>query len=348
MIDLTRRSLLAAGTGALSLGLGALAPRPRASALAWRALAPMPAPAQEIYPTLWPRQGLAKVVVAGGFTTTPNGPWVTEKAFLYDPDTDTWTDGPDLPAPRHHPQLAVAGGRLHAVGGFAFKPDPSQGTWQMQSGGWAWDEAAGAWTGAPALPAPRAEAVPLAFAGRFHLIGGRSPAGSANASWRDHADVSDHHVLDPALGRWESLAPAPTARNSAAGVVLDGKLYVVGGRRVDAGNNAELEVYDPAADRWDSLAPMPQAQGGLAAGVAGGRLVAFGGEWFGPGGGGVHSETWIYDPARDLWEAGPPMLTPRHGLGGVSIGDRIFAIGGAVRDGADGTSAALEVLEPSS
>jgi hypothetical protein len=113
---------------------------------------------------------------------------------------------------------------------------------------------------------------------------------------------------------------------------------------VDAGSNAELEVYDPDADRWDSLAPMPQAQGGLAAGVAQGRIVAFGGEYFEAGAGGVHPETWIYDPARDAWEAGPDMLTPRHGLGGVSIGGTIYAVGGANAVGACGTTAKLEAL----
>jgi N-acetylneuraminic acid mutarotase len=338
-MPLTRRAFTsgAAAAGAFAATGAAQAPQ---AGLAWRALSQMPASAQEIYPTLWN----GKIVVAGGFAGTANGPWVTDKAFLYDPDTDAWTVGPELPAPRHHPQLAVAGGALHAVGGFVFKPDPTQGTWEMQAGAWVYDETESRWAEAPSLPAPRAEAVPLAFDGRFHLIGGRAPAGSANANWGDHADVAEHLVLDPALGRWETLAPAPTARNSAAGVVLEGKIYVVGGRRVDAGNNAELEVYDSGADRWDGLAPMPQGQGGLAAGVIGGRIVAFGGEFFGPGGGGVYPETWVYDPARDAWEPGPAMLTPRHGLGGVSLGDRIYAIGGATEDGARGTSAALEML----
>ena len=83
---------------------------------------------------------------------------------------------------------------------------------------------------------------------------------------------------------------------------------------------------------------------GLLVKVADGKIVAFGGEYFGRRSG-VHPESWIYDPAIDAWEAGPGMLTPRHGLGGVSLGGAIYAVGGATRAGAEGTSAALEVLE---
>ncbi|MCG8440220.1 MAG: hypothetical protein MI723_00275, partial [Caulobacterales bacterium] len=201
------------------------------------------------------------------------------------------------------------------------------------------------WEPAPPLPAPRGEAVTLVHAGRVHVIAGRSPIGQANGRWRDHGDVADHVVLDPAGGGWERARPAPTARNSAAGVALDGRLYVVGGRRVDAGSNRELEVYDPTTDRWDSLAPMPNAQGGLAAGVSGGRIIAFGGEYFRPEPGGVHAETWIYEPEQDRWRAGPDMATPRHGLGGVTIGERVYAVGGATGVGARGTSAVLEAYE---
>jgi N-acetylneuraminic acid mutarotase len=342
MIRINRRSMIA------GLGAGALAHPASAqtSDASWTALAPMPAPAQEIYPTLWRRADGDKIFVAGGFTVTPNGPFVTDRAFLYDIASDTWTDGPTLPAPRHHPQLLVAAGRLWCIGGFDFDVGgPETGAWRMRANVWSYDDTAGTWIEELPLLGPRAETVGLVHADRIHLIGGRAPIGDANLAWSDHGDVAEHLVLDPAAGVWETAAPAPTARNSHAGVALGGRFYVMGGRRVDAGSNAELEVYDPASDRWDSLAPMPQAQGGLAAGVADGKIVAFGGEWFDESTAGVHPQTWIYNPARDAWEQGPDMLTPRHGLGGVSSADRIYAIGGATGPSTNGTCGMLEMLE---
>jgi hypothetical protein len=84
---------------------------------------------------------------------------------------------------------------------------------------------------------------------------------------------------------------------------------------------------------------MPLAQGGLGAAAAAGQLVAFGGE--SPG---VFRECWIYEPTSDAWSAGPSMRTPRHGLGGAAIGNTVYAVAGAVREGADGASGILESL----
>ena len=63
-------------------------------------------------------------------------------------------------------------------------------------------------------------------------------------------------------------------------------------------------------------------------------------------GGGVYPQMWIYAPAADAWQAGPPMRTPRHGLGGVAIDNRIFAIAGATGPSARGTTGGVEVYAP--
>ena len=100
------------------------------------------------------------------------------------------------------------------------------------------------------------------------------------------------------------------------------------------GGTGRLDRYDPASDRWDTLAPIPasdtgqQVGGGLAMAAVGERLVAFGGEWFARPGGGVFSETWIYDIARDAWTRGPDMATPRHGLAACAVGGTVLAIAG--------------------
>lgn len=128
--------------------------------------------------------------------------------------------------------------------------------------------------------------------------------------------------------------------------MLDGALWVAGGRTVNGGGTGRLDRYDPQADRWETRAPIPasrttgqQVGGGLAMAAVGGRLVAFGGEWFAPGGGGgVFAETWIYDPAADRWSAGPDMATPRHGLAAAAVDGVVYALaGGAVVSGGRAT-----------
>ena len=77
---------------------------------------------------------------------------------------------------------------------------------------------------------------------------------------------------------------------------------------------------------------MRRARGGIAsAALSGGRVVVFGGEDFGTGR--TISEVELYDPGKASWRSLPDMRTPRHGLGGVSRGNRIFAIQGGPQPG---------------
>ena len=340
---LDRRLFLTAATAAVAapaLSAPALA-LPRREA-AWTALSPAPWMAQEIYCTVW----RGRIVLAGGLVGRPAGALhIEDRTALYAPETDRWTEGPNLPEPRHHPMLIAHDDAVYALGGYG---RTGAGDWTAMTQVWALRD--DGWAPAGEMPGPQSESVGASLNGRLHLVTGRAPAGAANGQWNDQADIALHRAFDPAENRWETLRPCPMARNSAAGAVLDGALWVAGGRTVVGGGTGRLDRYDPVADRWDTLAPIPrsytsasQVGGGLAMAAAGGRLVAFGGEWFarasgGGGGGGVFAETWLYDPARDVWDAGPDMLTPRHGLGAVALDGAVYAIaGGAVVSGGRAT-----------
>lgn len=339
MTRIDRRALIASAAAAAS-GLGACSTVPPEEASAppapprepsertneWWDWPAMPWSVQEIYAAVW----MGRVAVAGGLKSTPGQPLhIEDRLALYDRTFNRWEEGPRLPAPRHHPMMAATDRTLWAIGGYGRS---EAGEWTNATEVWSLTGRDTAWAAGPALPVPQAEAVGLSHGGRVHLITGRSPGGSANGNWNDQADVDRHLVLTD--GRWETARPCPMARNSAAGAMLDGALWIAGGRTVTGGGTGRLDRYDPAADRWDTLAPIPpspttgqQVGGGLAMVATGGKLVAFGGEWFRPraegGGGGVFAETWVYDPAADSWTRGPDMRTPRHGLAAVETGSSL-------------------------
>lgn len=316
-----RRSFLATGAA-----LGAMGPV-RTVGASWSPAAAMPWPAQEIYAAA----SGGRIFTAGGLVARQGEPLhIERRVAVLDTTTGSWSDGPMLPQPRHHPMMVADDtGRVLAIGGYR-RGEGGEWTNSLET----WVLEGGTWRSLDPLPRPQAEAVGALLAGRVHLVTGRSPIGEANGNWPDQGDVDTHLALDPATGRWETLRPAPMARNSAAVAVLDGVLWIAGGRTVRGGGTGRLDRYDPVADRWDTLAPIPvadngqQVGGGLAMGALGGKLVAFGGEWFAPGGGGVFPETWIYDPASDTWTRGPDMITPRHGLAAAVVGDRLYAIAG--------------------
>ena len=328
MITLDRRVFLAAAGASAAVPFTACA---QEGAAGWAPRAAMPWPAQEIYGAV---HG-GRIVTGGGLVSRQGQPLhIEDRTAFFDPAADRWEQGPSLPAPRHHPMFIAGDADLYVVGGYA---RTEAGEWSITTTTWVL--AAGAFKAVAALPSPQAEAVGVGRGETLHLITGRTPGGEANGGWNDQADTDRHLIYHVGDDRWEVGRPCPMARNSAAAAVLDGAIWVAGGRTVSGGGTGRLDRYSPADDRWDTLAPIPaspatgqQVGGGLAMAAASGRLVAFGGEWFRPrvegGGGGVFAETWIYDPAADRWEAGPPMRTPRHGLAAAAVDDVVYAIAG--------------------
>lgn len=304
----------------------------------WRLGPALPEAVQEIYPTL--HNGM--IHLAGGFVSdgeTISG--ATDRHVALDISLNTWAELPPLPTARHHPNLISFGNHLLAIGGFEVQS--ADAVWVMQPGVWKFDGQH--WSDAPALPQPNGESVTGVLNDVLHVCSGRKPTDAANANWNDHSDISDHFILSDLESAWESAAPLPTARNSAAAAVIGSNWHVVGGRTVTGGNTPAHEVYDANEDRWRTAAPMPQGQGGLAAASVGDRLYAFGGEFF-DAGGGVYPEAWMYDPSQDAWSPIPDMPHPRHGLGAVAVGDEIYVIGGALEVGGSKTSNLVEIFTP--
>lgn len=335
---LTRRTAILAASATIATAC-ADAPEPASKTLGYGTnFKPLPFPVQEIYPAA--HQGRIHIVggllAEGGRVTS-----VSDRHIAYDPKTQATATLAPLSAPRHHPHAIDHNGQLFLLGGFG--TNPGAVNWIMSADTLRYDDASNSWT--PLAPAaePHAEVVATSLNSRIHIVGGRRPKGAANLAYGDHKDVTRHLVYDPASNSWANAAPALSARNSAAGGVINGRWHVVGGRSMANGPTDAHEVYDPKEDRWRAAAPMPKGSGagGNAAGVLGGMLYVFGGEYF-DNGGRVHPEAWRYDPKADAWTSAPPMPTPRHGLGAVVIGETIWLVGGAKKPSGTDTSDTVE------
>lgn len=334
-------SLIATAMAAAALPLHAQGDAARPSGFAWKKAAPAGVARQELYPEVLD----GRIYVAGGLLSPNTG--YSAHFEAYDPAQDRWTRLATLPQARHHIALVSQGRLIYGVGGFS----GGFPNWQAQSDVFVYDPAADRWrTGVP-LPSPRAEGVVAAVQGKIYVIGGRV-RDSANAShFNDHADSTLVEAFDVRTSRWARLKDAPTPRNSAASAVIDGRIYVVGGRQAlkqpDGSlrqvNVAVLEVFDPATGEWSTRSPMPQAQGGLAAAAHGGKLYVFGGEQWVPQQK-VFSDNWVYDPGTDRWSSVPPLPTPRHGLGAATVRNQIHVFGGGLQVGGNAATDIHEVL----
>ena len=112
--------------------------------------------------------------------------------------------------------------------------------------------------------------------GKLYMIGGEIEGASTGRPETFVANVWEH---DPAVGGWVARAPMPTARSGGGKAVVDGKIYVAGGR--PPGGRA-FEVYDPATDMWEKLPDMPTQRNHLAMVALGGKIIVAGGRT-GPG-----------------------------------------------------------------
>lgn len=246
-----------------------------------------------------------KIYVAGGYDTR-------KSLMVYDIATDKWSIGPALPRGTDNVAAVAAGDKLFAIGGEA------SNAFQV------FDAGSGTWNAGPALPRVGFASAAAVLGGRVHMLGGWNYSNTASAS------LASHSVFDLAAQSWTSAAPLATARNAAGAAVIDGRLFVVGGRSPgiranDQQSLASLEIYTPMADQWVTAAPMSTARGSLAVLALGGRLYALGGE---STRGTVSDAVERYDPVTQTWSVLPAMPFRSHGLGAVAVGDAIYVMGG--------------------
>lgn len=147
-------------------------------------------------------------------------------------------------------------------------------------------------------------------------------------------------------GAWTLKAITHTWRWYAAGGVLDGNLYIVGGR--DDGDfwngNYEsplgaVEAFDPVTQQVTTRAPMPTPRYGLGVGVVNGMLYAIGGaDATGP-----LATVEMYDPATNTWTPRAPLSLPRMDFGVAVVAGTLYAIGGLAYGG---ITASVEAYDP--
>jgi hypothetical protein len=113
--------------------------------------------------------------------------------------------------------------------------------------------------------------------------------------------------------------------NAPASVVLNGRIYVMGGFE-GLGNRPtdKVLVYDLATHVWSEAPPLPAPRGGHAAVVLNGRIHVLGGG---------NSESTIpdhsmFDPETNRWTELAPLRRAKGSVAAVVFGGKIFAIGG--------------------
>jgi N-acetylneuraminic acid mutarotase len=231
------------------------------------------------------------------------------------PEYDGWSLGHAMPLARSEHAVAELDGRIWVLGGYPPGRLPSN---LVQI----YDPATSRWSLGPRLPQPIHHTHAAAVGGKLYVMGGEIDGASTG---RPEIFVNHTWVHDPAVGGWVLRAPMPTARSGGAKAVIDGRIYVAGGRP-PAGH--AFEVYDPATDKWEKLPDLPTQRNHLAMVALDGKIIVAGGR-FGPGATAERTDVVeIYDPATRTWTKGAPLPAPRGGITGAAHGGCMFVFGG--------------------
>jgi N-acetylneuraminic acid mutarotase len=141
-------------------------------------------------------------------------------------------------------------------------------------------------------------------------------------------------VYDPTWDYWTEMAPIPTAVSNYASAVVDGKIYIIGGRNAD-GRIDLVQIYDPKTNQWSQGTPIPSGVVDAGSCATTGyaspkRIYVIGGSVQTSNGSQGTNLTQIYDPETDSWSIGAPLSTTNEFLTLTNINDMLYAFNGSV------------------
>lgn len=263
---------------------------------------------------------------------------------VYDPKKDTWTSKSQTPLEMHHFQAVSYAGEVYVLGAFTGgypheTPIPNIYIYNPDK-----DE----WRKGPEIPEARRRGAAGAFVhnNKIYLVNGIQ-----DGHWDGHVAWFDEY--DPKTQTWRQLPDAPRPRDHVSVAVLDGKLYVAGGRLSTARINQvlnrtipEVDVYDFKTNKWttlDASQNLPTLRAGNSTVAFGPRILVMGGESDKqvP----AHSEVEGYNPKTKRWERLPSLHQGRHGTGAAVLNGKVYIVAGSGNRGGGPELDSMEILE---
>ncbi len=262
---------------------------------------------------------------------------------IYDPATNTWTQGSKSPLAFHHFQPVVHDHRIVIVGAMtgSFPKEPPVDKILIYT------PATDKWSEGPALPADRLRggAGTVIHNNTLYLV-----CGIQIGHWGGHVAWTD--ALDLNTMKWRRLPDAPRARAHFQAAILDGKLYAVGGRRSSAETKQtfnlvvpEVDVLDLATETWTTLpaaSNLPRPRAGTNTIAVNNRILVLGGESMEQPI--AHNEVHALNPATGEWTLHSTFATGRHGSGTILFNNALYIASGSGKRGGQPELDSLETL----
>ncbi len=210
-----------------------------------------------------------KIWMAGGFLgNDPGTP--TDQVWTYDLGANRWDAAPSLPMVDASGQLVLIGRTLHFIGGFGSDKETNLANhWTLNV-----DDPNAIWqVGLTPMTIPRGHFSTAILNGSIYAIGGQL------RHENNEVDYASAERYDLDRDSWTRIADLPSTRShtESSTFVMDGKIYVIGGRSLPLQSLSDVLVYDPASNTWTNGGYLPAPRAGFYIGVVNGQYVMIGG-----------------------------------------------------------------------
>lgn len=149
----------------------------------------------------------------------------------------------------------------------------------------------------------------------------------------------------PGQSQWETIQAIgqPTARHEATLVAFDGKIFLIGGRRINP-----VDVFDPETKTWTARSKTPIELHHFQAVAIGDAIYLMGAMTGGFPNEKPLEKVVVYYPRTDTFEFVHhiPPSRRRGGAGAVVYNDKIYLVGGIVNGHVDGYQPWLDEYDP--
>ena len=233
--------------------------------------------------------------------------------FKFNPKMNEWIKLADIPNSTFNLALAAVNGKIYAIGGDLFQNtnreySPDTDSWKILE----------------PMPTGRQHVDCGVFGDEIYVMGGLT-------SWQ--SITKKHEAYNVQSNSWVERADIPSLRNNAAVVTMDSLIYVIGGAGTKEdvwGDVWTVETYNVKSDRWEQKNDLPLLLFKPASIVVNGELFVLGGQTLIHGKNDCSDKVLIYKPETDSWVETTSLPAKNVFFGCVSIGNKIYVIGGTV------------------
>jgi N-acetylneuraminic acid mutarotase len=263
----------------------------------------------------------------------------SRKIDCFDPETRSWSKMEAGSPLIHHFQPVVWNKLIYMVGAMTgnYPEEPPMSHIQI------YDPGKDKWTEGGEIPKERqrGSAGTVVYEGKIYMACGITLGHTSGTNnWFD--------CYDPDSDSWTVMPDAPHKRDHFHAVVLNDKLYCLGGRNSSYHEPdnfgaffgavvREIDCYDFKSGTWKTLdAKLPVGSAAAGVAVLDGKIIYFGGETATKGP--ALNSTWSFEPESNTWMELAEMNQGRHGSQAVVYKNKVYIAAGSPNRGGGNTT----------